>query len=142
MPQAKQGDTVKVHYTGKFQDGTEFDSSRDEEPLRCTLGGGELIPGFEKALVGMAEGDKKTITIPPEEGYGEFRKDLVLAIDKEEFPDEISPEVGQQLRLQKPGNPPFTVTIMEINDDSIVLDANHPLSGKTLIFDVEMMEIL
>ena len=142
MAQAKEGDTIKVHYSGKFDDGTEFDSSRKEEPLECTLGGGQLIPGFEKGLVGMSVGESKTITIAPEEGYGAFRDDLVLAVNRDEFPKDVTPEVGQELRLQKPGNQPFTVVIMEVKDDVIVLNANHPLAGKTLMFDVELMEIV
>ena len=142
MAPAKEGDTIKVHYSGKFDDGTEFDSSRGEDPLECTLGGGQLIPGFENGLIGMSVGESKTLTVPPQEGYGEFREDLVLAINREEFSKDATPEVGQQLRLQKPGNQPFMVVIREVQDDTIVLDANHPLAGKTLTFDVELMEIV
>ena len=142
MAQAKDGDTIRFHYNGSFEDGTEFDSSRGDEPLEVTLGGGQLIPGLESGLLGMAIGDKETITITPEEGYGTFREELILKINRDEFPKDVTPKVGQQLRLQKPGNPPFSVLIAEVNDDSIVLDANHPLAGKTLIFEVELMEIL
>ena len=142
MAPAKLGDTIKVHYSGKFEDGTEFDSSRGAEPMECTLGGGQLIPGFENGLMGMSVGESKTITIAPEDGYGEFRDELVLAVNRDEFPKDVPPEVGQQLRLQKPGNQPFMVVITEVNDDTIVLDANHPLAGKTLAFDVELMEIV
>ena len=142
MAQAKDGDTIRFHYSGTFEDGTEFDSSRGDDPLEATLGSGQLIPGLEKGLLGMAVGDKETITIAPDEGYGSFREELILKINRDEFPKDVTPKVGQQLRLQKPGNPPFTVLIMEVNDDSIVLDANHPLAGKTLLFSVELMEIL
>ncbi len=142
MTQTKDGDTIKVHYSGRFEDGTQFDSSQGTEPLECTIGAGQLIPRFEKGLIGMTVGDTKRIIISPEEGYGTFRQDLVLAINRQEFPKDSAPEVGQQLRLQKPGTPPFMVTIMEVNDDCIVLDANHPLAGKTLVFDVELVEIL
>jgi FKBP-type peptidyl-prolyl cis-trans isomerase 2 len=142
MAQAKDGDTIKFHYSGKFEDGTEFDSSRNEDPLEITLGGGQLIPGLEEGLFGMVVGDKETVTIAPEEGYGAFREELILKINRDEFPKDVTPKVGQQLRLQKPDNPPFTVLIVEVNDDNIILDANHPLAGKTLIFDVELMEIL
>ena len=142
MVRAKDGDTIKFHYSGTFEDGSEFDSSRGEDPFEVTLGGGQLIPGLEKGLLGMAVGDRETVTIAPEEGYGSFREELILKINRDEFPKNVTPKVGQQLRLQKPGNPPFTVLIAEVNDDSIILDANHPLAGKTLIFDVELMEIL
>jgi len=137
----KGGDTVKVHYTGKLEDGTIFDSSRDREPLELTLGSGSTIPGFENGIIGMALGDTKTITIPPEEAYGPKRDDLVITISKDEFPSDITPSVGQQLQMRHPSGNVMNVTITDVMQDSVTFDANHPLAGKTLIFEVELMEI-
>jgi peptidylprolyl isomerase len=138
---AKSGDTVKVHYTGKLEDGTIFDSSRDREPFELTIGGGMTIPGFENGIVGMAVGDTKTITIPPEEAYGQRRDELVMTISKDQIPPNITPEVGQQLQMQHPSGNIINVTITDVSPDSVTFDANHPLAGKTLIFEIELMEI-
>jgi len=138
---AKGGDTVKIHYTGKLEDGTVFDSSRDREPFELTLGSGSTIPGFENGIIGMALGDTKTITIPPEEAYGPRRDDLVMTISKDEFPSDITPSVGQQLQMRHPSGNVMNVTITDVMQDSVTLDANHALAGKTLIFEVELMEI-
>ncbi|HDM10347.1 MAG: peptidylprolyl isomerase [Deltaproteobacteria bacterium] len=142
MIEAKSGDTVKVHYTGKLEDGTVFDSSRDRAPLEFTLGDGEVIEGFEKGIVGMAVGTTKTLSIPPEEAYGQRREDLVLFVNKSEFPEHINPSVGQQLQVRQPNGAIIDLVITEMNEDTITLDANHPLAGQTLIFDVELMEIV
>jgi len=138
---AKGGDTVIVHYTGKLEDGTTFDSSRDREPFELTLGSGSTIPGFENGIIGMALGDNKTITIPSEEAYGPKRDELIMTISKNEFPSDIVPSVGQQLQMTHPSGNVMNVTITDVMQDSVILDANHPLAGKTLIFEVELMEI-
>ena len=141
MSQAKKGDTVKVHYTGKLQDGSVFDSSANREPLQFTLGGGNMIPGFEQAVLGMDVGDKKTAEIPSTQAYGEKREDMIISVPKENVPGDISPEVGQQLAIQQQGGQQVPVTVTEVTDEKVVLDANHPLAGKDLIFDIELVEI-
>jgi peptidylprolyl isomerase len=138
---AKEGDTVKVHYTGKLEDGTIFDSSREREPFELTIGSGMTIPGFENGIVGMAVGDTTTITIPPEEAYGPRRDELVTTISRDQIPPNITPEVGQQLQMQHPNGSIINVTITDVRPDSVTFDANHPLAGKTLIFEIELMEI-
>ncbi|MCP4570233.1 MAG: peptidylprolyl isomerase [FCB group bacterium] len=141
MSQAKNGDSVKVHYTGKLEDGTVFDSSKDRQPLEFKLGAGNVIPGFDSGITGMAIGDSKTVTIPPDQAYGEVRKDLLVEVDKGEFPKDIKPEIGQELQVQQPDGTPVSVTIVDVQDEKVTLDANHPLAGKTLIFDIELVEI-
>lgn len=141
MSQAKQGDTVKVHYTGKLQDGNVFDSSENREPLQFTLGAGNMIPGFEQAVQGMNIGDKKTAEIPSEQAYGEKREDMVISVPRENVPGDIEPEVGQQLAIQQQGGQQVPVTVTEISEEKVVLDANHPLAGKDLVFEIELVEI-
>jgi peptidylprolyl isomerase len=141
MSQAKEGDAVKVHYTGKLQDGTVFDSSREREPLQVTIGEKTLIPGFEKSLVGMEEGQSKTVTLEPSEAYGEKRTDLVVDVNKSNFPEHITPKVGERLQVKQPDGSLVNVTITNIADDMVTLDANHPLAGETLVFDIELVKI-
>lgn len=143
MSKVKEGDTVKVHYTGKLNDGSVFDTSRERnEPLEFTLGQGQLIPGFEKAVEGMNVGDSTTVEIPTDEAYGERRDDLELEISRDELPDNIEPEVGMQLQMQQQQNgQAIPVQITEVTDDKVKLDANHPLAGKDLTFDIELVEI-
>lgn len=138
---AKGGDTVKVHYTGKLEDGTIFDSSRDREPFELTIGSGNAIPGFENGIVGLAIGDTITITIPSEEAYGPRREELVSTISRDQVPPNITPAVGQQLQMQHPSGNIVNVTITDVMQDSVTFDANHPLAGKTLIFEIELIEI-
>lgn len=140
MAQAKPGDTVRVHYTGRLDDGTVFDSSRDRDPLEFKLGEGQVIPGFENAVSGMAAGDEQTVKIPPDNAYGEKREDLVFAVPRDQFPPDIEPEVGQQLQVQQ-GDQVAVVRVADISDEGVMLDANHPLAGKELIFDVELVEV-
>ncbi len=142
MGQAKHGDTIRVHYTGKLEDGTEFDSSRDKDPIEFKVGSGSLIPGFEKGVIDMTIGEKKTITIAPDEAYGEKHEELVAKIDKENFPSDISPEIGMPLQIKQPDGENINVIITEILEDSVTLDANSPLAGKTLTFDIELVEIV
>ena len=137
----KDGDTVKVHYTGTLDDGTVFDTSREREPLEFTLGQGGIIAGFENAVLGMAIGDIKTVTFPPEEAYGEVREDLLLKIPREQFPEEMELQTGQQLQLQSNDGQIVIATVLEIADSEVTVDANHPLAGKDLTFEIEVMEI-
>ncbi len=144
MSKVKDGDTVKVHYTGTLTDeGTVFDSSQDREPLEFTLGEGKLIPGFEKAVVGMEEGDKTTVEIESGDAYGQRREDLELEVAKSDLPDNIEPEVGMQLQMQQQENgQAIPVQITAVEDELVKLDANHPLAGKDLTFDIELIEIV
>lgn len=141
MKKAKEGDVVKVHYTGKLNDGNVFDSSKDREPLQFQLGKGQMIPGFEKAVLGMAVGDNTTATLPPTEAYGEARQDLIFPINKTDIPAEMKVEVGMPLQAQTDNGQAVQVTVKEIKANEIILDANHFLAGKELIFDIELLEI-
>ncbi|MGA7932439.1 MAG: peptidylprolyl isomerase [Kovacikia sp.] len=141
MTQAKHGDTVKVHYTGKLEDGTVFDSSTEREPLEFTIGEGNIIPGFEKAVVGMDLGQSKTEIIPTEQAYGPYQEEMVVTIDRKQMPAEIAPEVGQQLHIQQPNGQVLPVIITDVSDVTVTLDANHPLAGENLTFDIQLVEI-
>ncbi len=138
---AKQGDTVKVHYTGKLKDGTVFDSSRERDPLEFKIGSGSLIAGFENGVIGMAPGDSKTLEINPEEGYGERRDDLTVTVEKERLPENINVEVGQALRMERENGSTIDVVVSDVGEAEVTLDANHPLAGKTLLFEVELVEV-
>ncbi len=139
--QAKEGDTVKIHYTGKLENGEVFDSSKDREPLQFKMGEGQVIPGFEKGIAGMEVGDSKDITIPPEEAYGAKNEQLVFEIERSKLPDHITPELGMQLQMTQENGQPVNVVISALTDDTITIDANHPLADKTLHFDVELVDI-
>jgi len=143
MAQAKNGDKIKVHYTGKFEDGTVFDTSEERGPLEFTIGDGEVIPGFENSIIGMEVDERKTITVPPEEAYGPKREELIWERKKSEFPERISPAVGKQVgvRLNQPDTPLINAIITDVSEDTVTLDANHPLAGKTLVFDIELVGI-
>ncbi len=141
MAQAKHGDTVKVHYTGKLDDGTVFDSSTNREPLEFTIGAGNIIPGFEKAVVGMAQGESKTEVIPIEQAYGPYMEEMVVTIDRQQMPAEIEPQVGQQLHIQQPDGQLLPVMVTDVSDSTVTLDANHPLAGENLTFDIQLVEI-
>ena len=137
---AKEGDTVSVHYRGKLDDDTEFDSSYGSEPLEVVLGKGEVIPGFEDAIIGLHTGDKVTVEISPEEGYGEPLDDLYLEIPRGDIPGDITPEIGQGVTLQTDEGP-LDAIIVNITDEVVIIDANHPLAGEVLIFDIELVSI-
>lgn len=141
MSQVKEKDTVKLHYTGKLEDGQVFDSSLQREPLEVTLGQGMLIPGFEKGLLDMKVNDKKTIHIPKDEAYGDVQKELFHPVPKENLPKEIQPEVGMGLMSTNPDGTERQLRVAEVNDDHIVVDANHPLAGRDLTFELEVLEI-
>lgn len=141
MSQVKENNTVKVHYTGKLSDGQVFDSSEGKEPLEFTLGKGQIIPGFEKALIDMKLNEKKTITIPEEEAYGSVNDDLRQEVNKSELPQDIAPEVGMGLVSKSPDGQEMNLVVVEVKEESIIIDGNHPLAGKDLIFDLEVVEI-
>ncbi|RLB33229.1 MAG: peptidylprolyl isomerase [Deltaproteobacteria bacterium] len=142
MSGPKIGDRVKVHYTGKLEDGRVFDSSRKREPIEFVIGEGEVIQGFEDGVVGMEVGASKTITIPPEEAYGPRIEQLVVDVKKEDFPPHINPAVGQHLQIKQQDGNFVNVTITDIAGDTVTLDANHPLAGYTLIFEIELVEVI
>ncbi|MEN6520088.1 MAG: peptidylprolyl isomerase [Armatimonadota bacterium] len=141
MAQAQQGDTVKVHYTGKLDDGSVFDSSVDRDPIEFTIGEGRVIPGFENGIVGMNTGELKTISIPADQAYGPHRDDMVVEVNKAHLPPDLDAEVGDQLQMRQADGQPVVVIVADISDENITLDANHPLAGKDLMFDVELVEI-
>lgn len=141
MSKVKPNDTIKVHYTGKLQDGQVFDSSREREPLEFTLGQGQIIPGFEKGVIDMEENETKTINISSSDAYGERREEMVQEVPKSQLPPEIKPEVGLPLMSQTPDGQQIRLTVTDVKDETIVVDANHPLAGKDLTFEVEVLEI-
>ncbi len=142
MAQAKQGDTVRVHYTGKLVDGTVFDSSIDREPLEFKIGEGRLIPAFEKAVVGMKPGESISTNIPADEAYGQHSEELVWEVEKDRLPEDLEPEVGQHLQSVQRDGRVITFLVTEVSESSVTLDANHPLAGKDLVFDIELIEIV
>ncbi len=142
MTKAKRGDTVRVHYSGFLEDGTIFDSSLEREPFEFTLGQGMVIPGFENAVEGMDEGETKTVNISMEEAYGPYREELVFKVERSQVPPEIEPVVGMKLQVRMPEGMVADVTVTDLSESSITLDANHPLAGKDLIFEIKLMEIV
>ncbi len=138
---AKQGDNVQVHYTGKLTDGTIFDSSEGKTPLAFTVGAGQMIPGFDAAIPGMAKGDKKTINIAPEDAYGERVAEALIDFPVDQVPADMKVEVGQALTLSDQDGNPVPVIVVEIKEDVIIMDGNHFLAGEELIFDIELVEI-
>jgi peptidylprolyl isomerase len=141
MAPAEQGDTVKVHYTGKLEDGRVFDSSKDREPLQFTVGEGQVLPGFEQAIVGMQPGEQKSETIPAEKAFGERRDELVVKVNREEFKTDQELEVGQRFSVKGEGGAQ-TFTIVELDESSATIDANHELAGLDLVFDIELVAIV
>jgi peptidylprolyl isomerase len=141
MPQAKEGDTVQVKYTGTLQDGTVFDASSNDEPLAFTIGSGRILPDFEQAVVGLNVGESTTISIAAESADGAYRDDLVLVIDSGQFPPDLNPEVGQHLQLTQQDGQQVTVLVKEVAQENVTLDANHPLAGQDLNFEIELLAI-
>ena len=141
MQQAKRGDTVRVHYRGTLDDGTEFDSSEGSEPIAFTIGGGQVIPGFESAIEGMATGEKKTERIEASNAYGDRREELVFTVGREQMPEGADVEVGDMLRVGFPDGSNAAVQVAALDEQSVTLDANHPLAGKDLIFELELVGI-
>jgi peptidylprolyl isomerase len=141
MEGANQGDVVKVHYTGRLEDGTVFDSSLDREPLQFTLGAGEVISGMERAVVGMKLGDSKTEKIPADQAYGPHDAEMVFKVARNRFPDDVKPELGQDLEIQHTDGRSRHVFVTGVSESMVTLDANHPLAGKDLIFDLQLVAI-
>ena len=142
MAQVKAGDLVKVHYTGKLTNGEQFDSSVGREPLEFTVGAGQMIKGFDDAMPGMTIGQKKTINIPAADAYGEKNDDAIIEFPKENVPADMKLEPGMQLTLSNQQGQPVPVVVVDVKDDVIILDANHFLAGKELVFDIELVEIV
>ena len=142
MAQAQSGDHVRVHYTGRLADGTIFDTSMEREPLEFTLGGGELIPGFEQAVLGMTAGESKTVTILTDQAYGPHHAERVIDVERHHLPPDLQPELGQRLQMTRPDGTTVTVVVTMITETQVTLDANHPLAGQDLIFDIMLVEIL
>ena len=142
MPEAKNGDTVKVHYTGKLEDGSVFDSSASGESLEFKIGMGQLIAGFETAVIGMNPGESKTVRISPEEAYGPHYEEMIIHVDQKQVPPGMEIQLGDQFQLQQESGQNVIVTVTEISEAGVTLDANHPLAGKELIFDIELVAIV
>jgi peptidylprolyl isomerase len=138
--EAKRGDTVRVHYTGRLDDGSVFDSSKEREPLEFQLGSGQVIPGFDDAVAGMKPGEERSVTIAAAEAYGPRREELVISVARSDLPAGMEPGIGQQLEVSQNGQS-FVVTVTDIDEEGIVLDANHPLAGEDLTFDLELVDI-
>lgn len=138
---AEDGDTVSVHYTGTLNDGSQFDSSVGKDPLVFVLGAGNMIPGFENAVRGMKVGESKTVTLSPDEAYGQYRQEMVATFSREELPEGMVPEVGRQLQITSEGGSVIVATIIEVSEDTITLDANHQLAGKELTFEIELVKL-
>lgn len=141
MPQAQSGDTVSVHYSGKLSDGTVFDSSEGREPLTFTVGSGQVIPGFEEGVIGMAPGDKRTVDIPSDQAYGAYQDGLSVQVDRSQFPAGVTPEVGQQFEVGQSDGSSVVVTVTEVTPSAVTLDANHPLAGEDLTFEIELVDV-
>ncbi len=142
MAQAKAGDTVKVHYTGTLNSGRVFDSSKSREPLEFTLGSGMVIPGFDQAVTGLSPGESVTATIPADEAYGPYRREMVADIERQNIPADFELAVGQRLQMQVPDGESMAVTITDMQGDQVTLDGNHPLAGQDLTFELELVAIL
>lgn len=142
MTQAQNGQTVKVHYTGKLADGRTFDSSREREPIEFTLGEGQIIPGFEAGVLGMEPGETRELTVEPADAYGDRHDELVQAVPRADIPADIDVSVGSRLQVQQPDGQAAVVTVIESDDQTVTLDGNHPLAGTTLHFEVELLEVL
>ena len=141
MAQAKNGDTVKVHYTGKLDDGTVFDSSVDREPLEFTIGEGQLIADFEQAVIDMNPGESKTIKIAYDNAYGPHREEMLMVVDHSQFPEGLEPKIDQKLQVRDPNGGDSVVTVVDVTEANVTLDANHPLAGKDLTFEIHLTEI-
>jgi FKBP-type peptidyl-prolyl cis-trans isomerase 2 len=141
MAKVKEGDTISIHYTGKLEDGTVFDSSEDSAPLELKVGDGEFLKGLEEGVIGMEVGDEKTINIPAEEGYGIYMKEKVFEFGRDRAPENFDPEIGQQLQMYRADGMPITVKVTGKTEKTFIMDCNHPLAGKNLVFDIKLVEI-
>ena len=141
MAQAKNGDNVKVHYTGKLHDGTVFDTSTGREPLEFTIGNGQLIRDFEQAVIGMNPGESKTVQISSENAYGPRRDDMLIVVDRSQFPENLEPKIDQQLQIRNENGQSTVARVVDISGTNVTLDANHPLAGQDLTFEIQLTEI-
>jgi peptidylprolyl isomerase len=141
MAEAKLGDTVKVHYTGKFDDGTVFDSSEGGDPLEFTIGSGQLIQGFDNAVIGMNTGESKTEKIESDHAYGPRTDQMIVTVERTQLPDDMEPEIGQPVQLQDQSGRPVPAVISDITETTVTFDANHPLAGRDLVFEITLVEI-
>lgn len=141
MTKAKKGDKVKVHYTGKFTDETVFDSSATRDPMEFELGSGQMIEGFDEAVEGMEVNEKKTVRLPPDQAYGPKRDELMITVSKKEVFNDMEVQVGQKFEIPQEGSQPVVVEVDEVDGDKVVLNGNHPMAGKELIFDIQLIEI-
>ncbi|MDO9287869.1 MAG: FKBP-type peptidyl-prolyl cis-trans isomerase [Thermodesulfovibrionales bacterium] len=142
MATVKEGDRVRVHYTGKLEDGTVFDSSRDGTPLEFTVGKAELIKGFDRGVIGMSAGESKTIKISAEDAYGPHNKERVFEFNRDRSPQDFDPAIGQQVHMQRVDGQPVVVTVIDKSDKSFTMDSNHHMAGKNLTFDITLVEIV
>ncbi|UCB53108.1 MAG: peptidylprolyl isomerase [Candidatus Zixiibacteriota bacterium] len=142
MAAAKKGDKVKVHYTGSLEDGTVFDTSAERGPYEFTIGESRIVPGFAEAVIGMKPGQSKTVEIPAKNAYGPHRKDMIAKIERSKLPAHLNPEIGQRLRIDQADGQKIPATVIKLSASTVTLDANHPLAGKDLIFDIELLEIV
>lgn len=141
MTQVKSGDTVRIHYTGTLEDGTRFDTSEGRDPLEFEVGSGQIIPGLDQAIPGMAVGEKKTVAVPAEAAYGDVDPNARQDVSRTQIPAEIPLEPGTQLQMQTPDGRAVPVTVVEVTEEKVILDANHPLAGKDLTFDIELVSV-
>jgi len=141
MSTAQYGDTVTVHYKGQLESGEVFADSQGEEPIELTIGNGQYIQGFEQGVVGMEEGETKTVTLPPEEAFGTRRDELVVTVDRNQFPEDLAPAVGQRFQVKQESGAPLEVTVADLDEETVTLDANHPLAGYTLTFDIQLVTV-
>lgn len=142
MSEAKEGDTVKVHYTGKLEDGTVFDSSEGRDPIEFTIGHRQVITGFEQAVIGMNPGEAKTATVSAADAYGPRYDEMIVSVERDQFPAHLDAQVGQRLQIRQAEGQSITVTVTDVSEKDITLDGNHPLAGKDLTFDIQLQEIL
>jgi peptidylprolyl isomerase len=141
MAQAKRGDTVKINFTGKLEDGTVFSSTANQKPLEFKLGEGKIIPGVEKAVEGMNVGESKTVEVPPEQAYGQHQAELVQEVSRDRFPKDVEPQVGQRFEVPQQQGQSMAVKVVDVSESIVTLDANHPLAGRDLTFELELLEI-
>ena len=142
MVKVKEGDRVKVNYSLTVDNKTVLENTKDMKPIEFKLNAGEALPGFEQAVIGMSPGETKSVEIPPKEAYGERQEELVMKVDRKDLPEDLNPQVGQQLRLESENHEPFIVTVTGVSESELIMDANHPLAGKNLNFEIELIEIL
>jgi peptidylprolyl isomerase len=141
MTEIKSGDVVRIHYTGKFTDGTPFDTSDGREPLEFTVGAGQIIPGLERNIAGMQAGEKQTVTVPAAEAYGPRDEERIQAIPRSAIPEGLDVDVGTRLQANTSEGRPLSLTVVDLDDSSVTVDANHPLAGRDLVFDIEVVEV-